>query len=551
MSNRMTGLRLLAVPLENDYLHTLHFNSKESQASYFISKTVKADEDYAYQRKDKVIRYPAEMDTIIHCNYVMYRNENFSSKWYYAFITKMEYVNDNMTYIHIETDVIQTWLFDYTLKPSFVEREHVENDTIGLHTVPEQLETGDYVINKKNKNASLLANTLIMAVTVDLNDYDDALIGSGKYAPAGGDFYNGIYSGLKFYKVTKNEANRAIKALAGTGQSDAIVAIFTCPSLFVNATYPEGNENGYAEVDSTMNATRKDWVNTLGVEDSENYKPTDIDGYVPKNNKLFTYPYCYMLMSNNSGGTAVYKYELFNNPENNNHCAFYIYASITPSFSITISPRYYNNVDINSLERLNLGKFPVCAWASDVYTNWLTQNGINIPLSIGSALVSAGIGVGGALLAPATGGLSAVAALGAGSALAGGVTGIAGTLAEKYKHSLQPPQIEGNVNSGDVTFSSGTLTFTAYQMTIKREYAYIIDSYFNMFGYQVNEVKVPLSNHRENYWYTKCNGVNIDAHIPLEDLQKIKDCYNRGITFWKNPSNIKNYNVSNSITIGG
>lgn len=50
-----------------------------------------------------------------------------------------------MTNIYIETDVFQTWQFDFIYKRSFVEREHVNDDTIGLHTIPEGIETGEYI----------------------------------------------------------------------------------------------------------------------------------------------------------------------------------------------------------------------------------------------------------------------------------------------------------------------------------------------------------------------------------------------------------------------
>ena len=145
---------------------------------------------------------------------------------------------------------------------------------------------------------------------------------------------------------------KIIKKLADAGKSDAITSIFVCPSIFVSASRPEDNPLGYEAVESGTNVERESWVNTFGIDDSENYKPTDLDGYKPKNNKLFTYPYCYMLMNNNSGGTAIYKYELFNNPDDDKHCAFYIYSSVTPGMSITIAPRYYNGVNENVDENL-------------------------------------------------------------------------------------------------------------------------------------------------------------------------------------------------------
>lgn len=55
----------------------------------------------------------------------MYRNTNFNNKWFYAFIVNKEYISDNCTACTIQTDVFQTWMFDYTFKRSFVEREMI------------------------------------------------------------------------------------------------------------------------------------------------------------------------------------------------------------------------------------------------------------------------------------------------------------------------------------------------------------------------------------------------------------------------------------------
>lgn len=52
-----------------------------------------------------------------------------------------------MTEIKIETDVFQTWQFDFTYLKSFVERKHVTDDTRGKHTILENLEFGEYVNN--------------------------------------------------------------------------------------------------------------------------------------------------------------------------------------------------------------------------------------------------------------------------------------------------------------------------------------------------------------------------------------------------------------------
>lgn len=545
MGANITKVYLMNVPLENDYKHTLMFKTLAEQQSYFSGRAAAGKQytDFSYQRKDNVIRVPEQYDTVLKYNYVMYQNAAYSNKWFYAFITDITYVNDDRTDLKIETDVLQTWMFDYEVKTSFFERMHVLDDTIGAHTVPEQLETGEYVVNNTNRSMPLRGYVYILACTLDLNgDLKD-----NKYKGIGGAVYNGIYSGLKYYSCSSLQLNAIIEDLADKGQSDGIVTIFIAPSMYVlNTSVPEGGK--YPEITAKNDVTFHTWTDTTDISAVRNpiMKPTTIDGYTPKNNKLFTYPYCYLLLSNNNGGAAVYHYEKFKYPTDNNECPFTIFGTITPGMSIRAVPGYYNGVtgtnggSNNHEEGLNAGKFPICNWNTDVYTNWLTQNSVNIGISLGTAAMQVAGGL-------ALSGTGAGALMGAGT-VGSGLLSIASTMGEIYSHSLQPPQAEGNLNSGDVSFSMGNNNFVAYQMTIKREYARMIDDYFTMYGYKVNYVGKPVHFLRENFWYFKTIDANIDGAIPGSDLQKIKDCWNNGITFWSNPANIGNYLVSNNIT---
>lgn len=557
MAKNLTEVRLLNVPLENDYLHTLYFPNQATQESYFKSKTLHTMNNCTYQRKDNYIRFDECMDDIINSNYVMYKNSGFSDKWYYAFITKMEYKDDSVTLVYIETDVIQTWLFDYTVKPSFVEREHVNDDTTGIHTIPESVETGDYICN--NFRSFSFGNPgVVVASTVDLKYMSFT---SGSVCPGiSGTVYNGVFSGVKYYYFPSTEIEyngitrtgyecltHTISCLASMGQSDAIISMFMVgDDLIERGSVWEvtvaGGDLPIFLIEVAENTTPKNL--TWEITDAEwegILKPVDVDGYVPKNNKLFTYPYSYILMSNHSGGSAVYKYELFSDIEYNDRsmCTFLISSCISPGCSIRLTPIAYSNLAINTEEGLNCGKFPICSWNTDVYTNWLTQNSVNIGLSMGSSLVSAVGGIG----LMATGG----GALAGAGALTSGIMGVASTIGEIYQHSLQPPQAEGNINNGDVIFSFGDLKFAAYQMSIKSEFAKIIDGFFTMYGYKVNDVHTPLKEHRTSFWYTKTIDVNIDGAIPQDDMKKIKECYNKGITFWRHTSVIGDYSQENLI----
>lgn len=95
-----------------------------AQFNYFDKlEKIELPPDFSYIRKDDIIYFPDHIDNIINYNYVMYQNTNYSHKWFYAFITKMKYVNDGCTAIYIMTDVWQTWQFNLTWKQCFVERE--------------------------------------------------------------------------------------------------------------------------------------------------------------------------------------------------------------------------------------------------------------------------------------------------------------------------------------------------------------------------------------------------------------------------------------------
>lgn len=143
-----TNIRLLKCPLTLDNKNQITFVNKQAQYNYFSSLDYKEMTDTSYHRKDNAIRYNGLFDDLIEYNYCMYQNENYSNKWFYAFITGMEYVNNSMTLVHIATDVFQTWQFDLDFKESFIEREMcaVSEDIPGNNLLPESLETGEYIV---------------------------------------------------------------------------------------------------------------------------------------------------------------------------------------------------------------------------------------------------------------------------------------------------------------------------------------------------------------------------------------------------------------------
>ena len=194
---------------------------------------------------------------------------------------------------------------------------------------------------------------------------------------------------------------------------------------------------------------------------------------------------------------------------------------------------FTGDVQDNSFEYgVTGGKYPSISWNSDAYTNWLTQNAVNI-----------GVGIGGTALST-VGSVATGNYLGATTTL---LSGVSNAVSQFYQASLLPDQAKGNTNVGDLNFTAHKNKFTVFPLSIKPEYARIIDDYFDLLGYQTNRVKVPNTNHRQNWWYTKTIDCNITGNVPNDYMNTIKQAYNNGITFWRNPSNFLNYSVSNAI----
>ena len=534
-----TELRLLKCPIESDNRNQMTFADSTAQYNYFNGLPHITADNFTYQRKDNVIRYPAHIDTIMSYNYVMYQNENYTNKWFYAFITNMEYINDNMTLITIHTDVYQTWLFQMVWKRSFIEREHVNSDGYGEHTIPENLETGDYVQVYGNDFSYLGDCHPVMATNVSPVD------GTTKVS---GDVYNGVFSGVCYYVFQNtNYLQQALQRIAGEGNSDSIVSLFLCPDWLTDYNH-RSFTNGIAEIKTGTTSIKSN--TSIGIP----LTPTKLAGdYTPVNKKLFTYPYVAYVLSNNSGESITYHLEEFY--DSNNSGTIDIFGCVTPGCSIRAIPKYYKALDdvltseYNNEYGLNGGKLPICSWANDTYTNWLTQNGVNF---FGTKLnyndwATIGSAVGGVSNMISSYGQSGNLGSSAISGLTTGVTGIFNSMQQDYQHQFNSMVAQGNVNSGDVTYSSGKLCFSGYLMSIRPEYASCIDNYLSIYGYKVNEVKIPNLTGRTNWNYVKTIGANIQGDIPEDHLNEIKAIFNNGVTLWHNASTYLDYSQSNAI----
>lgn len=558
-----TDVILLKVPLEITQENQLTFANATAQYNYFHGLTGKLElQDFTYQRKDGVIRCGVLADDLYQYNYVMYRNNGFSNKWFYAFIDKVEYLNHNTSAISIRTDVWQTWQFDLTYKATFVEREHVNDDTVGKHTVPEGLDLGEYLIQDYTQ-LSLIDSPppsgtpkwwVVFSVTQP--PY------SSMTAPTGGHVIGDTPTGLLNIAVPIDSNMTSLRNLlilynapkdspldSGV-TADAIINIYMVPYTCIATS--DTQTWSHAVGNDTISVTVYGLINKVTFSNTSIDQATTLAGsFTPKNKKLYTYPYSYLYLSNKAGQDVIYKWEdgkSVTATTGKTGQQYKFDTSIVPSASLSakLYPTTYKGQTALTVATslwnygINFGKLPICAWVNDYYTNWLTQNGVNTATNILSSSLHGG-------MSGFSGGGGASGA-GAGAGINAGFA-VLNAISENVTASKVPDQAHGDLNVGDALFASTECSISAYKMTIRPEVAAIIDDYFSMYGYKVNSVKTPNVTGRTNWNYVKTIDCYIKADIPQEDLAEIKQMFNKGITFWHNPATFADYSQSNTIVV--
>lgn len=486
----ITSVKVLQnIPLDSTYKDTLKFNDVSSQISYFTSKAKRTFTDLMAVRFQNGIRLPVPADFLFDCNYIMFQNANFTNKWFYAFITKIDYINPNNCEVFFELDVLQTWQFDYTIKPSLVVREHVNNDTVGSNLTTENIDIGNYITREAEKTPYFNTYQCVIAMATDSNS---------------GGLYSGLFSGVDYIPFPMSNASEIqdikdfLSDVATANKQDSIVSMFTMPTDLIS-----------------LQALPK-----MLRYDATKYN-TNVGGYVPRNKKLLTYPYNFMSCYTSDGANTIYRYEYFQGST----CGFNVQCATTPNPEVVLEPLQYKNQDFNVDECLTMGNFPQLSYNIDSFKAWLAGNTTSTALTLG---------------ATALGMMSANP-----MAMTMGAMGMASTVNGIVQASMRPPSVRGT--QGNSTFTATReKNFYFANTHVTTEYARIIDEYFDVYGYAVNRVKVPNVTGRPNWNYVQTEKANIVGSVPFDDISRIRNIFDNGVTFW-HTTDVGNYNLNNTI----
>lgn len=508
------------VPLDNSYTNTLWFDSLADQEAYFHGTTtvITTLTNQYYQRTTRnSIKVQVPVGSCYQCNYLAFRNTSFENKWFYAFVTNAEYVNNEVTEIFYEVDVMQTYLFDVKHNSCFVEREHCNpsEDGYGMHIIPEPISVNDYLYDGYSK-------------VIDCSDCDILVLVNDSDSPRNdGIVFGNNYYGCDMY-VYGNAPSVNSLLSQYTAKPESILGIYMIP---------KGCVANYGKINVSVDLTPETRAFALP-------NAFSFDGYSPRNNKLFTYPYCGILVSDSSGNSKIYRREFF--PEwmqSSGNYNFGITLNPLPPASVSVFPTGYK--DSNGYvvgDGVTLSGFPEGCFTYDSASVYAYRQALNMPISFATGAITAGVAGGALALAPVTGGLSVVGAVGVAA-----VGLVANAIKGGYEAMHKADYLGGTTESNSNAFASGTAGIYMANARISGEEARSIDNFFSLYGYQTNKVKIPNYTGRNVFNYVKTVGEAFEPFITgkvnSSDVERMNSILNDGITFWHNhgPSVVGNY----------
>lgn len=526
------------IHLDRQYTNVLDYT--EAQMLELCTQNMIAQaNDYSFIRTSRTIMTNFKYSDALKANYIAFQNPDYSNKWFFAWIDDVIYKGNYNTEISYTIDSWSTWFDYWTPKTCLINRQHVNDDSIGANTLNENLAVENVIQEGQVEDISYIDYWIAIQT---------AWIPSGP--EEGGDQYSGIsvYNKQVFgtkiclFKVQNLSDYVNISLFILRTNSDKhiedIENMFIVPSTLIK-------ERELTKHDCTISKTSftfytMPYNDEIISFDTTIQKITSYNDYTPKNNKCFCYPYNYLLVTNNIGSQNIFKYEDF---YGQNEIKFKNEAVISIGASGKITPLNYKKMERCDDESLSLGKFPTCAWSSDAFLNWISQNSVNEAISLAGGI----FGIANQAVessAQKNPNYNQIGVnIGTNTAMQ-----LANSIGKFYSATLLP-NIRGGQNTGDVTWATGRTLYTFRQMRIKTENLKVIDDYFTRFGYKIDKIEMPNINGRKYWNYVEIGSAEEIGYgeVPSRFMDIINNACRRGVTIWHNHSNIGNFNLDNSI----
>ena len=519
----ISNLTLYNCKLDHTGQKTIDFSSGSARDNYFSSNNVIATiystpfvSNAYFIRENKTIKVGINADLLDAngVNYCRFNNpQSGTSQYFYCFIDDIEYLAPQTSILHIRTDVWLTNFDKITPDYCFVEREHVDNDDLYIHTLPEPVPTNIYKNDTVYSEEFLTSDITYFDNNFKVGVYTSEQISS--LTPFNPDHYiGGVASPGYLYAVDRVNLSVFIKDISTAQSSDIIVYLIPLINSKVNYHAVSGLSYTVYEVSDggSQNITKY------------NYIPyTDyIGNHRIRNNKLNTYPYKYILLSDNGQQNVPLKYELCNY-DSNGAINFEMRYTVSQNPTLNLYPNLYDNKKNNLNNGVSINDFPMIPYTTNYFSDYMALNKNSVATSY---FINRANDIIGSAQSLASGNVS--------GAIAGVYNAVTDTIQRNatFKDMQNKPDTVNNVPTGNAKGYCENCKLSIYDAHISEEYAEIIDGFFDMFGYNVSTLKLPQWSSRQHYNYIKTNGINIYGAIAKNDKTQIETLINNGLTVW-------------------
>lgn len=508
------------IPWDSQYNHVRLFPTR-TDAWNFVTGNEIASFTCTTVKNNKIRVAGDYASELAVANYLCFKN---LGNMFFAFIMDISYVSSTVVELTYKLDIFQTYYYNCTMLPCFVEREHINRseDTIGANTLPEPVSTGEYKMYHKE---SVTYNDMRVLVYTTASDPNIPMYKGG---------INGVFSGINIFSGTNITVLPDLASLILQGKESEIIMIQMCPTYCGDLTDPSNPVSGT--------------TSSVSVSPSSLFH-----GYTPRNKKLYTNPYCFAQADNNSGGQIELHFELSTN--SNKALELSVTGCLCSTPTVIAYPLNYNGQASCVNESIVHSNFPTCAVAGNSYAQWLNANSITLGASAQAqamrtqlaSLTNATQGITGAITNAATGNVAGVV----GSALSTGLNQANIGLSQDifnlqmdatYKQAAQKPNgAVGSIGSASINtaINRNQTDLLAYGITDYKA----VDDFFSVYGYTTKRCKVPNLNNRSLWNYVQTTNCCLQGTVANNYLVALQSIFNKGVFIW-HTNDIGNFNVS-------
>lgn len=531
-------------------------------------------------------------------NYLMYVNtytigNTVTTRKYYCYIKSHAILSSNVTQLEIDLDPFQTFIFDINFNDCFVEREHTRDDSINANIVPESLEMGTDMITAYETKYEHLSDKLVYVLC-----HTDSSFGS-----AVGKQYTG-YNQEIYDSDHRTNLTERIRHFSEEGKADAIAMLYTYPRNFLSIGLNKDLATHYnGDNITSSNILRDTWtiLNTQLKKSFGNYTPRNNKLYTfpftqfqLENNAGNSIELKPQLFNNNpfSSSIAFNIDSVFgNNPTF--ECVPKLYSGRDLDYTSAITLQGFPLCSWNNDTYSNwfaqhsqsLGAQYTNAGNSRATANKIARNNYDTSewnqhlgnsifdiQQMGNAANGIGNAVGSLLSFDLGGGFKGAINDLSNYLVANSINDLQDQQAMNgYKNDLRNSklanettydnairsqmsqindmQVRANTCKGDTTangldVSRGSNTFYFKQLQIQKQYAEVIDHYFDRYGYATNRFEKVYLKTRSRFNYIKTTDCIVSGNIMMNDRLAVEGLFNSGITLWHYAPNMHMYNYN-------